>query len=223
MTSAALIDQLLNYFDQIAATDADNATRRLMALEWLQEVVDEFWHERPWRWAYATTTITVPDGQGYVALPTDFQEFGPYGGVWDSQGRNLLEVSPQAVEDYRTAASTGIAFPGGFAPLMADNGVQRFQIPLNSGAQVFTIWYKKIPPTCADSTAANTNGLNYIPAQYHYSVILAGVKTKAARSKADARTQEWESIYERGFKRAIVNERGRRSSTRRMPRAVSAW
>lgn len=223
MTSAGLIDQILNYFDQISATDADNATRRIMVLEWLQEVVDQFWHERPWRWAYATTTVTVPDGQGYVALPSDFQEFGPYGGVYDSQGRNLLEVNPQSIQDYRTAASSPIAFPGGFGVFMADNGVQRFQIPENSGDQTFTIWYKKTPPTCLDSTNASTNGMNYIPSQYHYSVILAGVKAKAARSKADQRTGEWEALFQRGLNRAIVNERGRRSSTRRMPRAVSAW
>jgi hypothetical protein len=223
MTSAAMIDQLLNYFDQISATDADNATRRVMVLEWLQEVVDEFCHERPWRWLYTTTTVTVPDGQGYIALPSDFQEFGPYGGVYDSQGRNLLELSPQAIQDYRTSVSTGIAFPGGFAVFMADNGVQRFQIPENSGAQTFTIWYKKTPPTCADSTNANTNGLNYIPTQYHYSVILAGLKAKAARSKADARAPELEMMFQRGKDRAAVLERGRRSSTRRMPRAVSSW
>jgi hypothetical protein len=219
METNDLIDRIVNYYENTSVTDAYNDRRRKRILEWTQEVVDDFWHYRPWSWRMATTTVTVSANATSAALPADFGEISPRGGVYDSSGNRLEEVSAKQIQD--AIAETVVGVPRIFAIFTATAGVRNIMVPkVGSSSAALTIYYAKIPPTLADLTGA-TNNLDDIPPDYHFSVILPGVKAKAARSHGDARANELEGIYQRGLNRASTEEKGRRSSTRRLPRAVS--
>lgn len=216
METNDLIDRIVNYYENTSATDAYNTRRRARILEWTQEVVDDFWHYRPWSWRMATTTVSVAGNATSAALPADFGEFSPRGGVYDPAGNKLFEVSAQEIQDAIAAKISGI--PGIFAVFTATTGVRNMMFP-TAAATTLTIYYSKVPPTLADATGA-TNNLDDIPPDYHFSVILPGVKAKSARSHGDARANELEGIYQRGLNRASIEEKGRRSSVRRLPMAV---
>lgn len=222
MNAKELIDKVLLYTDNTLASDAGTATRRIKYLEWAQEVFDQVWHERPWRWSMSSTALTVPAGQGYVALPADFHSVSPYGRAYNNadKGVPMDEVQPQLIQS-ALLRDSGVSRPSVFAIMRADDGVQRFYVQKNSPALVVTLWYKTSSPTLVDVAHATTSKLQYIPAGYHYTVILAGVKEKSARQKGDARAAaDWHQIYVQGLARMVVNEVDRRSTVRRMGRAV---
>jgi len=225
MNTKTLIDKVLLYTDNTLASDAGTATRRVKILEWAQETWDETWHFTEWPFAYTSGTLTVPDGQSYVALPETFSTFGDRGTAYLSSdwGVPMTEVNPQQVQrEQRSSGST--ANPTIFCVYMADEGVQRFQVPKNSGALTVYIYYKKIPPTLVDVDHATNSMLQHIPAAYHYTVLLAGVKEKAARSKGDARAAtEWAGQYQSGLARMVVKEIPNRykSSVNRLGRAIA--
>lgn len=216
MEANDLIDRVVNYYENTSVTDAYNTRRRARILEWAQEVVDDFWHYRPWSWRMATTTVSVTGSSTTAALPSNFGEFSPRGGVYRSDGTKLVEVSAQEVQELIAAGVTRLL--DRFAVATATTGVRNLMFPTAS-ADTLTIYYMKVPPTLADLTGT-TNNLDDIPPDYHFSVVLAGVKAKAARSHGDNRAPELEGIYLRGLSRAAVEEKGRRSSVRRLPMAV---
>jgi len=230
MNTKNLIDRLLLYTDNTLSTDAGTTVRRVKHLEWAQEVWDEVWHYAEWPFSYTTTgsPLTIPVSQGYVALPAGFSTFGDRGTAYLSTdyGTPMTEVSPQLIQ--RAQRSTGsTANPTEFCVYMADDGLQRFQVPTNSEALTVYIYYKKIPPTLVDIDHATTSMLQHIPAAYHYSVLLAGCKEKAARSKGDARaSSEWAGVYQSALAKMVQKELSNRykSSIHRLGRAtVGMW
>jgi hypothetical protein len=218
-----LIDKILLYTDDTLATDAGTSKRRIKILEWAQEVGDHFWNHQDFGWTMATTSITVPAEQGYVALPANFQKFGPLGTAYNTAdwGIPMDEANPQEIQRHRES-SFSHARPRIFSVYIADDGVQRFQTMKNSNELTISIYYKTNPPVLVDVDHATTSLLQYYPAGYHYSVLLAGCKERAARQKGDARAQgEWHGIYMQGLARAIANEQEDNSSSiRRLGRAM---
>ena len=224
MNTHELIDKILLYTDDTLATDAGTAVRRAKILEWAQETGDHFWNYQDFRWTMATSDITVPASQGYVALPTNFQKFGPLGTAYNETdyGIPMDEVNPQEIQRYQKSSSSH-ANPRIFSVFIADDGVQRFQTMINSSALTISIYYKTTPPILVDVDHATTSLLQYFPSGYHYSVLLAGCKERAARQKGDARAAgEWHAIYTQGLARAVANEQEDNSSSiRRLGRTMA--
>lgn len=69
------------------------------------------------------------------------------------------------------------------------------------------------------TTLTASNVLNQIPSQYHHTVLLPGVISRTRRSKGD--TRNWEKDYREGLAKMIAQERQRKSTLQRMPRAIS--
>ena len=218
-----LIDAVLLRTENQTSTDSANSPRRTRILEWTQQIVDELWNLRPWGWAQATTTLTVSSGASSTTLPSDFQEVGPEGGVWQTSGitnpRRLNEVSPQEVEELQQR-SLSVAIHEVFAVYGVNDTVatQNFNVAKCSASTTFACNYKKMAPTLADVDSTSSN-LQQIPASYHYSVILPGVQALSARSKGHKGLEEdYNAMYRRGIQRMLAQEDRRRSGIQRFGR-----
>lgn len=152
MNVTEIIDQVVGRDDNISETDADNDTRRERLLEYLREVVSEVWWRRDWSFKKTRDTVTVPQGQGYVAVPDDFAGFGVYGGVYlpsgaQGDGRKLEWVPESVITDLRESGySTGL--PEVYALYGQDplSLLQYIQIPTNPAALTLVLWYQANQP-----------------------------------------------------------------------------
>jgi hypothetical protein len=218
-----LIDTVLLRTENQSSTDAANSPRRTRILEWAQQAVDELWNLRPWAWTLSSTSLTVTASS--ASLPSDFQEIGPEGGAWQTSGvsnpHRLEEVSPQVVEELQNS-SQSISLHRVFAVYgVADTvATQLFQVAPCSGSTTFGVTYKTLAPTLSD-VDSTSSGLQYIPASYHYSVILPAVQAFSARSKGHARQeQSYTAAKNRGVQDMISREQRRRSTTQRFGRPL---
>lgn len=218
-----LIDALLLRTENQSSTDAANSPRRTRILEWTQQVFDEVWNHRSWAWTQSSTTLTVTSGNTSTALPSDFQEFGPEGGVWQSSGISnpfrLEEVSPQQIDELQQG-SRSLSIHQKFAVFGVDDtiGTQLFQVGKCSGAITFFARYKKQAPTLVDADDTTSN-LQQIPASYHHSVLLPGVQALSARSKGyKSLEQDYRAAYLRGIQSMESREDRGRSSVRQFGR-----
>jgi hypothetical protein len=146
-----IIDQVLGRDDNVAEDGADNLERRTRHLEYLREVQSEVWWTSDWSTKKKRDTVTVPAGQGYVALPPDFQSIGVYGGIWfpiagQGDGRKL-EIRPESditnlrESNYRTSVPRICALFGQdafYRPLV--------QVALNDDPVTLAVWYQPQPP-----------------------------------------------------------------------------
>ena len=218
-----LIDAVLLRTENQSSTDAANSPRRTRILEWTQQVFDEVWNHRPWAWTHSSTTLTISGGSSSAALPSDFQEIGPEGGAWQSSGITnpfrLEEVSPQQIIELQQG-SQSFAIHSKFAVFGVNDtiGTQLFQTAKCSGSINFNVNYKIQAPTLADLDSTSSN-LQYIPASYHYSVLLPGVQALSARSKGHKQLQsDYFAAYSRGLSSMRAREDRRRSGVQRFGR-----
>lgn len=222
MNTSELLDLSMD-FDGVLSTDSEYTRRRARHLAWAQEIVDEVCDERPFSWRMTSTTVTFTAGVNAADLPANFVELGPTGGLWDasvSPARKLDEQSPQIVQGLQIQTNA-ISIHSCFSIFAVDaTPVQQLQIGRNGQNQSFTLWYIQSPPTLADATTSS--GLEYIPVQYHRTVVLAGLKAKIMRANEDSRADTtYEGIYKRGRERMVIIEFGRKSTIQQLPRAIS--
>jgi len=217
MNAYEATSKILLYTDNTLATDAGTAKRRVKILEWMQEIFDEVWNWADWDWTYKAGSIIVPTA-GYVALPSDFVRFGSKGRAYDSNGRPLDEVNPQQILEQHLSSGQ-VSTIREFAVYIADDGVMRLYTPKPGSALTLTIYYKFKPPTLVDINHATSSNLQHIPSEYHYSVILAGLKERAARSKGDARAgADWATLYRQGLSAMVKQAQPKRSTTQVLPK-----
>lgn len=221
MTASALIDLIIAYTDNVSATDADNATRRLRLLQYAQEVFENVWNYREWRFKLTSANVTVLAGGQNVVVPANFLDFGEQGGVYDSIGRKLVEKTPQQILEWRELGigAGSPSYTWAIFDYDATTGQALFQIqtPVTSNT-TFKLWYNRLAPTLGDSTTPSISNLHFIPAQYHNSVLLNGVAAKARKIKGD--TRDWENAYQRGLVDMVVRERSHKTALQQMPRSV---
>lgn len=236
MNTSSLIDTVLSYTDNVDSNDADYTSRRTRLLEYAQEVVDEVWNSAEFVFKLkGPTTITVPawttGSPSRYQLPTDFATFGKIGKVFNADvGEPLDEVAAtQFIMNYfpgSTLTYSPLSRPREFAVMGDDAGnianatpkPYWLYLPNLTAAVNLVYFYQVIPPTLVDATG-DTGLLYKIPAQYHRTVILPGVVAKTGKSKGDGR--DWESEYRRGLSMMQKAETPRRSSTQRLPKAIS--
>lgn len=225
MTSSALIDLVLSYTDNISATDADNSTRRARILQALQEVFEEVWNYREWKFKLTTGNVTVTTGNNSVVVPSDFLDLGSSGGVYSPTHQKMVERVPQELLEWRELG-TGTGSPVdafSFFDFDPTSGRQLFQIPnAVTSNQIFKFWYNRVAPTLGDSTTPGTSNLHFVPAQWHNPVLLPGVAAKVRKQKGD--TRDWASQYKEGLAFMVLRERHHKSSVMQLPRAiVGSW
>lgn len=218
MTTAALIDLVLNYTDNVTATDGDNTVRRTRVLQWCQEVFDLVYAHKAWPFRYITGDVTTVNG--LIVVPADFHDFGDEGGVFNPLGERMMQVNPKTIHRMREAGEVD-PNPSLFALYGFDASTARPNINIvnTTSSVVLTLWYLKVAPTLADSTTPGTSNLFYIPAAYHNSVLLAGVVARTRRAKGD--TRNWQADFERGLAEMVKNERPRQTGIQRLPKAIN--
>lgn len=225
MTAAALLDLVLSYTDNISATDADNAVRRTRVLQALQEIYEEVWNFREWRFKLTSGTVTVLNNTSSIAMPSDFLDMGSEGAVYSAAGIKMVEQPAQRLLEWRQLG-IGTGSPVDTFAIFnfdATSGLPLFQLPNTvSGNTAFTVWYNRVAPTLADSVTAATSKLHFIPAQYHNTVLLPGVVAKIRKQKGD--TRDWAGQYAAGLTSMALRERPRKTAVQQLPRAiVGSW
>lgn len=221
MTSSSAIDTLLSFTDNVDATDGDNAVRRTRFLQYLQEVNDDVWNFYDWTFKYTSATKVATIAASSIVLPTNFAEFGNHGGVWLGTSQ-LMEISLRDLTMGRQAGVfPGTSAPGIFAMAGMDStGAKKLELPVASTAYTLTLFFIARPYTLADLTTSSNN-LQYIPAEYHNTVIIPGTAYKIHRDKGE-QADYWDQ-YQRGLGYMVKRERERKTVVSRMPRAVNSW
>lgn len=212
MNTKTLIDAVLNYTDNIGATDADNATRRARILQYAQEVFDYVWLYADWHWAYRDDAGEALDADGFMPAPADFSRFGGKGGLFRvSDGRKCTEGYDMAefARMYNTGYRDNLER---FCRWGQDptTGGQRFRFFSTGGLNLIDSLYLAVPPTLVDIDDTTTNNLFFIPEQYHSTVLLPGVVAKTRTSKGDMRDFDKEFLKGLALMHAkeVVNQTG---------------
>lgn len=211
MNVTAIIDQVLERTDNIVGSPADYLQRRQRLLESLRETADEIWWLRDWPWRSKRNTVTMPLGQGFVAMPTDWSSFGNYGGIYQTltgggDGKKLELVVESVIRDdrerdYRTTNPLQYAIFG-----QDDDYLPLLQTAINDAEVTLAIWYQMNVPELDED--ANNDNIKRIPAKYHQRVVVPGVRYRSRESKGDDRWKNSKAEYEEG-KRWMLTEEAR--------------
>lgn len=209
----SIIDSAINFYDGVDADDADNSARRARLLNFLQHIYDYVWNYRTWQWTYKKSTITITAGNDSVALPTDYAEFSPSGGLTDQSSRTrFYEISPLEMNRIRVEG------PGSTLNVFSIfDG--KIQIPAAVSAnKIFDIFYRMRAETIADSTATLV-----IPDRYVNLVLLPGLIFRTQEGKNDARTT-WKEQFQAGLSQMASLENPLKTRTVRWPMSYPrAW
>lgn len=231
MTTSALIDLVLNYTDNVSATDADNTTRRARILQYAQEVCDEVRSMRDWPFKYDTLTLTGTAGNNFIEIPSAtgvLESLSYHGNLY----RGTTKMHEVALGHLFRARQTGLStfpisdiFSWGMindASTDADDTEFRIQLAItltvNTSYELFGV---AAPVTLVDQTNATNKLPIAIPAAFHNTVVLPGVIARVKREKGEEGNY-WQ-IYQRGIADMASRLSERKSVTNRMPRAVSSW
>lgn len=226
------IDAALARGDNVPPSDAAYVERRRRALELGLEVRDEVWNATHFPWKVRTVDLVVPASQGYVAVPENYDELGPYGELYLMQG-GIVQVPPleQKPEHEIHEARTGnnpTDTPAIFAIFGQDpvSFLDLIQLPINSTQLTLRLAYMKKPPTLRDAgdpdetpgaqLTADDAALQEIPSRFHVSVLLVGLKAKLRESKGDARWRKLEADYQKGIT-TMKEVKARFASSHRRP------
>lgn len=157
MTVKEIIDIALSQGDNVPESDAGYIDRRRRALSFLREVVHEVWWERDFPWKKTEADVTVLSGESSVAVPSDFDSIGVYGGVYRLVGGlmqypPLEEVPESVVMESRTGSHT-TSSPRMMALFGQDDVTQQLliQVPVAAGDVPLRVFYQKRPPKLWDA------------------------------------------------------------------------
>jgi hypothetical protein len=185
---------------------------------------DDLWVSYDWpfkKTAPVTVTVTSGVGNGYAALPSNFDAFGhamtvvvngkqfpPL--VWRQLGDIMAE---------RQRWAGGVAYPTMFAIAEeTDLGIKSIAVaPYLSNDVDLDIVFDKTPPTLVDSTTPPT-GLESWPIAFHQSVIKQLLVQEMMRKKGDIRADtSQEAKVQAAVKRMIRDQMPGRGAVQRMP------
>jgi hypothetical protein len=156
VTVSELIDIALSQGDNVPETDAGYIARRRRALNFLREVVHDIWWQRDWPWKKTQADVTVLVNETSVAVPSNFDSIGNYGGVYRLEGGlhyyPPLELVPESVVMESRAGSHTTSIPRIFALFGQDPNtfVDLIQVPIASANLGLRLFYQKQPPRLLD-------------------------------------------------------------------------
>lgn len=210
------IDQIVGHVDNLSTTDGDIADLRAEILENLIEVVSYVQGRRPLEARRTTATITTASGVG--ELGAGFEQFGVGGGVWlSSNGQPLDYVEPNVIIQQRLQGRLTDA-PTEYSMFGINTSDFVHQIQVASGTVSLFVSYIQGLPTLDETT--NTAQLNVIPARWHQSVLIPGVRAMRQFDKGDGRAAPHFSEdpgFKAGLKQMLIAERGGHETERRLP------
>jgi hypothetical protein len=219
MTVTELIDKIQDFVDNTGTSQVDQTARRQRHLSDLIEVVNFVRYYRDWAFRRTQATLTVPVA-GYVVVPADFLQVGKYGGVWDMSNNGYqLDWVPENVINEARARATEIGDPEVYSLFGQDTTSKRIlvQLPPISSSHSLTMAYDMKTPTLDETVTNNDNVKVAVPEEYHHSVILPGLRSRARESKGDARWQRAEAEYREGLKLMLRTCRRSQGTMQRVP------
>lgn len=214
MNVTQAITQVLARTDNVPPTAAENATRRERLLEYLIEEFEDLYDD-DWKFRRRSATVTASAGNGYGLLPTDFGALGKFGSVWLQRGGldiHQLEEEPESYIDQLRRAGGETDDPHVFSIFGQDDTTfqLKLQIPKNTSALSFSIYYLRAAPTLDES--ANVDNLKYIPVRWHQAVLIPRLRARAREAKGDVRWKNDERKADRNMvkmKGELMRDQGR--------------
>jgi len=218
MTVTQFVDQQIKRTDNVNVNDPDNAERRNRVVEYLVEVFTDVWFRRHWWFRFTRQAgFSVPT-TGTAVLPANFRQMGPYGGLYlQTTGNRLDAISQQELEEIRERPGFTTSTPEIYSIFGQDAATSAplIQTPKSPVAVLYDLSYELQVPALDEG--ANVNNLVIVPADYHQSVLIPGVRAAMLFSRGDARTDKQMALYEAGLARMCGQERQMQESTQRLP------
>jgi hypothetical protein len=210
MNVTEFITQIVGRNDNSQPLDADYSNRRTRALEYLTEEYEFLWTAREWPFRRAIAAVTVPALTGAASLPSDFQNIGRRGRVFNTAtGAPLTWVSESALLDLGNA-TTGfsVGLPRFYSIFGYDTDFVRIiNIENNTDEVILGVAYNKKPPTLDEDVTGGLNNLKAIPEEYHQSVLIPAVRSLAAFHRGDSSWEAHDQKRMRGLNAMIKAER----------------
>lgn len=218
MTITQMVDQVLSDVMNISASDADNTATRLRVVRGVNEVGGYVFGFRDWPFRRATSSVTVSAGVGYASLPATFLRVGTYGGVFlVSTGAQLEPVTEQELLGIRAMPGSSTDAPAVYSIFGIDGTtfLKRIQIPTNVGAVVLSVSHETQLGTLDEATG----DIEVIPAEWHQTVLMPGLRAMFRQQVGDGRYQDFreDPAFRLSLNEMVKQERHGDEATRCLP------
>ncbi len=207
LTDRQVIDYTIQFADNVDPTLPTTSSRVARYGIYLQELVIDVWM-LGLPWTYRQTTLTIA-ATGQADLPTDFLEVGRSGYLAnpdtgqpftskDYQELRLILLNPVSTKETVYALGEG-----------KDDDPERYlYVPKGWVGYALPFGYRKVPPAVATSSDLGTTyALTEIPAVYHYSIFLPGMRWRAFEDLGDARAAIWLAKMQKGMEGLVSKEK----------------
>ncbi len=216
MTDTELIDAAIGDVLDIGAVTIDDATIRARVLRYANKRASEFRRRKPWSWRFATATVTVNGGTGQGNLPVNFASFGQAGGcVTQVSIRRLLWAEAGDIMEWRTRYPSTSDTPTHYSVVgfgdsesETDAGFEQLTLyPILTNDADVTINYESAWVAMVDDDT-DIAALG-IPADFHESVLLEGIKADLWESEGDGRAPVALGNFNKAIARAWADTKPR--------------
>jgi len=203
LTTSALIDLILTHTEEVGATDGENTTLRARVLARAQEIFDRVWSFAEWDFKLTSGSITMTS-TGTADLPSTFADFGDNGGVYVSgQRRKVLWLEPRELYKQKEQYAQTAAYPDFYTvnDYTASNSARKITVyPTPTGSFTLNLYYNQVSPTLVDATNS-TNNLQALPAEYHYPIMVTGLRYLTGIDNGDGRSRDFDEWFQREMRR----------------------
>lgn len=149
MTTVELLDRTIRYALSITLDDADTTERRARVLQMAQEVYEDVWYYRLWKFRKTHATVSI-DSTGLGLLPIDFLELGKEGRVYSESGAEIEETQWNVVSSAREQQVSSPE-PGIFALAGLEYSTDKLQLQLpTASTQNVVVYYERKPLVLVD-------------------------------------------------------------------------
>ncbi len=228
MFTATLIDNTINYVDNLDTTQGTHTRARARYLLYAQDAVNDIWMRRAWTFRKAGTngTVSISAAARSGALPVDFMAIGRDGRVI-RDGIPLDWIPPgemQIIQENGSASALPEVYSIYGMDTTTTSDLARFliQVPVAGSAYTLEIHgYTKTPPTLAD--ALTDSGLETIPNMYARIAVQAYVRARGFEDKKDERFKIWDDKYEAAIREMVKMDKQGLDTGRQVGGFFAPW
>jgi hypothetical protein len=184
VTVEEIIDQGLAYGDNVPESDASYIPRRRRALSFMREVENEIWWAGDHHWKREDADLIVPAGAAQVAVPSNYDDLGPYGDLYRVVGGvqqlpPLTEEPESRIQEARTGnRPTDLPRIFSIFGQDPDTFLDLIQIPVNPSELTLRLTYMRKPPKLLD--AGDPDQISFTPSSITRSGTTATVTSPTA-------------------------------------------
>lgn len=219
MDTASAIARCLKFVDGVDPTVGTHTSRREKYLQIAQQGVIEISNARQGLyWTRGILTPTIAALGSSVSLGATFKEVGRDGKVYITaladEGR--MEWAPPHQVQAEQRRNHPVPQPEIYSIFDKDtNGYPMLQTPPVSAATPLTIYCRLKAPTLTD--AGTDSGLELIPEEYVYTVLLPYMRWHGFDDLGDDRARLWERRFEKGLADMVKTEKEGKETAQSVP------